>query len=106
MLRGRAGDIEVSGDSVVLRSGATEGENIYVTGIVHWAGIAVMHDPTSKAKYAALRKRGHGYYRSLRSVGDRLLFVACKLLEKGELFDKNFKKTTDVLLPDRKNLKP
>ena len=68
-----------------------------VDAIVHWAGIAVMHDPTSKAKYAALRKRGHGYYRALRSVGDRLLFVACKLLEKGELFDKNFKKTTDVI---------
>ena len=60
--------------------------------IYHWARIAVQHDPVSKAKYASLRGRGHNHYRSLRSVADRLLYVACALLEKGVLFDKNFAK--------------
>ena len=35
--------------------------------------------------------RGLGHSRSLRTVGDRLLRVACAMLEKGELFDKEFK---------------
>ena len=63
-----------------------------VDALYHWARVAVLHDPTSKAKYVALRKRGHGYYRTLRSVADRLLYIACTLLEKGVLFDKNFAK--------------
>lgn len=48
--------------------------------LYHWARTAVQHDPTSKAKYAALRARGHGHARSLRSVADRLLAVACAML--------------------------
>ena len=55
-------------------------------------GVAIIHDPVSKAKYEALRARGHGYCRSVRTVCDRLLLVACALLEKRELFDKEFKK--------------
>ena len=55
-------------------------------------GIAVKHDPVSRAKYEALRKKGHGYSRSVRTVCDRLLSVACAILKKGELFDKEFKK--------------
>ena len=55
-------------------------------------GIAIIHDPVSKAKYEALRAKGHGYCRSVRTVCDRLLLVACALLEKRELFDKEFKK--------------
>ncbi len=58
--------------------------------IYHWARVTVQHDPVSKDKYIALRKRGHNHYRALRSVGDRLLYVACTLLEKGVLFDRNF----------------
>ena len=58
----------------------------------HWAGVAVLHDPVSKARYASLRTRGLRHSRSLRTVGDRLLYVACTLLKKGEMFDKNFKK--------------
>ena len=60
--------------------------------IYHWARVAVQHDPVSKAKYIALRERGHNHYRSLRSVADRLLYVACTLLEKGVMFEKNFAK--------------
>ena len=36
--------------------------------------------PVSKAKYAALRGRGHDHARGLRAVADRLLAVACAVL--------------------------
>jgi len=55
-------------------------------------GIAVINDPVSRAKYRELRGKGHGYCKSVRTVCDRLLFVARVILEKGELFDKEFKK--------------
>ena len=54
--------------------------------------IAVINDPASRAKYESLRGKGHGYCRSVRTVCDRLLYVACAILKKGELFDKEFKK--------------
>ena len=53
----------------------------------HWARIAIQHDPKSKAKYAALRSRGHSHGRALRSVADRLLNVACAMLKNGTLFN-------------------
>ena len=55
-------------------------------------GAAAIWDPVSRAKYRSLRDRGLGYYRSVRTVANRLLLVACALLEKRELFDKDFKK--------------
>jgi hypothetical protein len=57
----------------------------------HWARIAIQHDPTSKAKYAALRGRGHSHGRALRSVADRLLNVACAMLKNGTLFNPSLK---------------
>ncbi len=48
--------------------------------VYHWARSAVQVDPVSKAKYAALRARGHTHARALRSVADRLLGVACAML--------------------------
>ncbi len=53
----------------------------------HWAAIAVQHDTVSQAKYQALRERGHGHARALRSVADRRLAVACARLETQTLFD-------------------
>lgn len=53
--------------------------------------IAAIHDPVSRARYKGLRARGLGHCRSVRTVCDRLLLVACAILEKGELFDKQFK---------------
>ena len=44
----------------------------------HWARVAVQRDPVSRAKYDALRARGHGHARSLRSVADRLLGVCLR----------------------------
>jgi len=55
--------------------------------VYHWARVAVQHDSRSRAKYAALRARGHGHGRALRSVADRLLAVACKMLTDRKTFD-------------------
>jgi transposase len=56
----------------------------------HWAQNAIQRDPTSRAKYDALRGKGHGHARALRSVVDRLLNVACAMLNSGTLFDPEF----------------
>ncbi len=53
----------------------------------HWARTAVQHDARSRAKYAALRSRGHSHGRALRSVADRLLNVACAMLKTGTTFN-------------------
>lgn len=53
----------------------------------HWARVAVQHDPTSRAKYVALRSRGHSHGRALRSVADRLLNVACAMLKSSTTFN-------------------
>ncbi len=55
--------------------------------LYHWARVAAQHDARSRAKYAALRQRGHGHARALRSVGDRLLNVACAMLRNGTCFN-------------------
>src|SRR6516225_4124899 len=56
----------------------------------YWAQSAVRFDPTSRAKYDALRAKDHGHARALRSVIDRLLKVACAMLNSGTLFDPEF----------------
>ena len=55
--------------------------------VFHWARVAVLNDPKCASRYAALRARGHSYGRALRGVADRLLGVACVLLQRGMLFD-------------------
>src|SRR4051794_17659795 len=55
--------------------------------VFHWARIAVQIDRTCRGRYEALRARGHSYGRALRSVGDRLLGVACVLLQRQVLFE-------------------
>ncbi len=55
--------------------------------VYHWARIASQRDRTSRAKYAALRSRGHSHGRALRSVADRLLNVACSMLRAGTTFE-------------------
>ena len=44
--------------------------------VLHWARVAVQHDAACAAQYRALRARGHGHYRALRSVADGLLRIA------------------------------
>lgn len=58
------------------------------TAVYHWARVAVLHDLHSRNRYSALRKRGHSNARALRSIGSRLIGVACAMLQTGELFDK------------------
>ena len=70
---------------IVIRRQACS--NRLANAMYHWARIAIQHDPTSKAKYAALRGRGHSHGRALRSVADRLLNVACAMLKNGALFN-------------------
>jgi transposase len=55
--------------------------------LYHWARTASMHDPRSRVRYAELRRRGHTHGRALRTVGDRLLALACTLLTRQVLFD-------------------
>jgi transposase len=55
--------------------------------VYHWARTAAQHDAISRAKYAALRARGHSHGRALRSVADRLLNVACSMLKAGTTFN-------------------
>jgi transposase len=47
-------------------------------------------DAKSKAKYLALRARGCSHARALRTIGDRLLYVACSMLKNGTPFDPSF----------------
>ena len=55
--------------------------------IFHWARVASQVDPKCRARYVELRRRGHRHGRALRTIGDRLLKVACALLERQTLFD-------------------
>jgi transposase len=55
--------------------------------LYHWARVAMQHDPISRCRYKELRRRGHSHGRALRSLGDRLLYVLCKLLERKTLYD-------------------
>lgn len=59
--------------------------------LYHWSRVAIQHDPISRQRYDALRQRGRSHGRALRTVGDRLLSLACTLLERGVLFDPDHK---------------
>jgi transposase len=56
-----------------------------------WARVGSVRDPVGKQRYAALRRRGHSHARALRSVGDRLLYVLCALLQRQTLFNPDHK---------------
>ena len=58
--------------------------------VYHWARVATQHDPKSRERYAALRRRGKSHGRALRGVADRLLGLACVLLQRQTPFDPNF----------------
>jgi transposase len=55
--------------------------------VYHWARVASQHDPKSRTAYATLRARGHTHGRALRTIGDRLLVVACAMLRDRTPFD-------------------
>lgn len=82
---------------IVIRRLAAHGR--LSNAVYHWARVAVQHDPKSRAKYAALRRRGHGHARALRSVADRLLYVACAMLESQTMFNPNHHHQGGVTAP-------
>ena len=56
----------------------------------HWASLVGQPDPVCKAKYDALRARGNGHARALRSeVADRLITHACAMPVSLTEFDPN-----------------
>ena len=79
-----------SAGAVVFRKKLRRGQLLaFLATLLAEAFEAVQHDPRSQAKYAALRARGHGHGRALRSVADRLIGVACARLEAKTTFDPN-----------------
>jgi transposase len=58
--------------------------------IRHWSRVAIQHDAAARRRYDALRRRGHGYARALRSVGDRLLYALCTTLKRQTPYNPNY----------------
>ena len=79
--------IQPPGTEAEMTPQADHGETSY-RGCDRLTGrVAVLNDPKCRRRYAALRARGHSYGRALRGVADRLLGVACVLLQRQVLFD-------------------
>jgi transposase len=57
------------------------------TAVHHWSRVAIQYDAAARRRYDALRQRGHGHARALRSVGDRLLSALCSTLKHQTLYD-------------------
>lgn len=55
--------------------------------VYHWARVATQKDPFCRARYAALRARGHSHARALRSLADRLLAMLCAMLRNQTPYD-------------------
>ena len=57
------------------------------SAVHHWSRVAIQHDAVARRRYDALRQRGHGHARALRSVGDRLLSALCTTLKRQTLYN-------------------
>jgi transposase len=57
------------------------------TAVHHWSRVAIQRDTAARQRYDALRQRGHGHARALRSVGDRLLSALCTTLKRQTVYD-------------------
>ena len=55
--------------------------------VYNWARVTCLNKGVSSARYRSLREKGHSHGRALRTIGDRLLAVACAMLKCGTLFD-------------------
>ncbi|MBE7157987.1 MAG: IS110 family transposase [Rhodospirillales bacterium] len=55
--------------------------------VFYWMRAAIRNNPDINMRYEALRKRGHSYGRALRGLADRLLELACILLQRRQKFD-------------------
>ncbi len=70
--------------SVVMRQGCN---GRLRNALYHWARVAAQYDASSKARYAALRAKGHGHARALRTLADRLLRILIAMLEARTTYD-------------------
>ena len=59
--------------------------------LTYWAQCATIYDEVSKAKYNSLRERGYRHNRALRTVGDRILNVACAMLRDQTMFNRDLR---------------
>jgi len=55
--------------------------------LYHWSRTSIQHDGAARAYYDALRARGRGHARALRSVGDRWLRILIAMLRTRSLYD-------------------
>jgi transposase len=55
--------------------------------LYHWCRVSVQKDLVSRAKYAAMRAKGHSHGRALRTVGDANLRVLFGMLKSNSIFD-------------------
>ena len=90
-----------SGRTIVVQRRLAANRRL-VNAAYHWAMAAIQRDAASRAKYHALRSRGHSHARALRSVADRFLNVVCKMIETGETFDPE-RRSKAALLNQKKN---
>jgi len=65
----------------------------------HWSRVAIQHDAAARRRYDALRRRGHGHARALRTVGDRLLYALCTTLERQTPYNPNYQTAQVTLGP-------
>lgn len=88
-LRGISGTAPVTRQSGKKRSvSMRRGCNTRLrNAMYHWARVSTQHDPQSKARYQALRERGHTHGRAIRSVADSLLRMLVSMLTHGSLYD-------------------
>lgn len=88
-IRAHAGAAPVTRQSgkrraVVMRQGCN---GRLRNALYHWARVATQHDLAARARYAALRAKGHSHGRALRSVVDRLLRILVAMLRDGTTYD-------------------
>lgn len=55
--------------------------------LFHWSRVSISHDEAAHRYYKALRSRGHGHARALRSVADRWLRILVAMLKSGKLYE-------------------
>ena len=55
--------------------------------LYHWSRVSIQHDLAARGYYDALRARGHGHARALRSVADRWLRILVAMLTTRTLYD-------------------
>lgn len=70
------------------------------TAVHYWASHAPNCDDYWKARYAALRAKGHQHARAVRGLADRLLAVLVAILKSGQPYDPNRKRAVPGALPN------